>query len=140
VDQARQLGVTSLIVEVDIQLPTSQRALLNRFVSSLRRDGLPEKNLGTELVFDVPGRVRTPIWGKGCQVNDALFLAGFIHVDCRRQSASSSRHSILSPFELPSPQSVWDRRYEPKVIGGIGTQMKFTGGKSGWVVFLPTLR
>ena len=140
VDQARQLGVTSLIVEVDIQLPTSQRALLNRFVSSLRRDGLPEKNLGTELVFDVPGRVRTPIWGKGCQVNDALFLAGFIHVDCRRQSASSSRHSILSPFELPSPAiGLGIDVTSQKVIGGIGTQMKFTGGKSGWVVFLPNL-
>ena len=140
VDQAHMLGVTSLIVELDIQLPKSQRALLNKFVSSLLKDGLSEENLGTELVFDVPGPVRTPLWGKNCQVNDELFFAGFIHVDCHRQSASGSRDSILSPFELPSPAiGLGIDVKSQKVIGSIGTEMKITGGNSGWVVFLPDL-
>jgi hypothetical protein len=138
VDQAQSLGVTSLVVELDIQLPDSQRASLNEFVSSLRRDGLAEKNLGTELVFDVPGPVRTPLWGKNCQINNELFFAGFVHVDCHRESASSSGVSILSPFELPSPAiGLGIDVKSQKTVGSIGTEMNIVGGNSGWIVFLP---
>jgi len=73
-DQARQLGVTSLIVEVDIQLPTSQRRLLNRSFRHYEETDC-RKEPRHRVVFDVPGACEHNL-GQGCLVNDALFLAG----------------------------------------------------------------
>jgi hypothetical protein len=137
---AKNLGITSFVVQMDIQVPQSQRAMLNRFTSSLLSDGLTDKNLGTELVFRVPGPVRSSIWGRNCQIDNELFFAGFVHVDCVSDHARTARESIISPFELPSPVLGLGLHLDsPKTVDIIGTQIRITSGNSGWIIFLPNL-
>ena len=134
---AQKLGITSFVVELDIQLPNAQRTQLNTLVSSLHKHGLPEKNLGTEIVFRIPSPVRTPIWSRYCKTNDDLFFAGFVHVDCDRDT---SIESVISPFELPTPvYGVGVHISNPVSVDGIGTKLLIASGNSGWIIFLPNL-
>jgi hypothetical protein len=138
---ARKLGITSLVVEDDVQMPASQRALLDRFISSLTKHGFSKTDIGTEVVFRIPGRVRAPIWGSGCKVNDDLFFAGFVHIDCNSPRTSNSTASVVSPFELPAPMASigLDITDSSKVVDGIGTHLQIKTRSAGWLIFLPNL-
>jgi hypothetical protein len=138
---AHSLGITNLVVEKDVQLPASQRTILNRFIAALRNQGFSEKSTTTESVFVLPGTVRGPIWSNHCTVNDRFFFAGLVHIHCQLPRAGSSVASVVSPFDLPSPMinTGLEVLSTKKVVDGLGTELKIKSGGSGWVILLPNL-
>ncbi|MHB8439080.1 MAG: hypothetical protein ACYDD4_07950 [Acidimicrobiales bacterium] len=136
---AHELGVTSIVVENDIQRPPADAASLDQFLAILDRSGLNHTSLGPLTVFSLPGAIRQPIWGTTCQTSAGLLSIGLVRVSCR--GALHSKAAVTSPFNLPGPIVGYPFSIgsATSVVEGVGTRIDLAAGRSGWIIFLPAL-
>ncbi len=133
---AREIGLTSVVVEHDIQRPASDIAL-QKFIQILNNGGFRVNTVGGLTVFSLPLPFRTPLWDSSCKVSTNLLSVGLVRVTCPTNGSST----ITSPFNFPGPilgQGLSLGHVAP-VSHDVGTRIRVVHGKSGWIVFVPAL-
>jgi hypothetical protein len=133
---ARRIGLTSVIVEHDIQRPPTDVAL-QEFVQLLNNGGFRVSTVGGLTIYALPLPFRDPLWDPSCQLHTDLLPVGLIRVTCPTNGSSV----ITSPFNFPGPilAEGLSLGHVVHVSEGVGTRVPVTQGKTGWIVFVPAL-
>ncbi len=140
VQLAESVGISRMIIQTDIRLPSQQRTMIDQLISDIRTAGIREVVLKYATIFYLPGPTRSIIWSNSCKVNNDLFTLGLIHINCSKSSSSRSSSYLYSPLAIPTPLiGIGLPLISMSSFNSLGTQIEVPSGGSGWILIGPNV-